>query len=67
MSNGEIIIRISERIIVNDNYENVPMQYTENKLENLIGEFLIFLKFMLKTLIVGTRRGGSNECPQSVF
>ena len=28
---------------------------------------MIFLIFLLKTLIVGTRRGGSNEYPQSMF
>ena len=36
-------------------YENLPMQYTEEKIENFIGKFFIFSKFMLKTLIVGTR------------
>ena len=39
-------------------YENMPMQYTEMffscKNKNSIGKFLIFFKFMLKTLIVGT-------------
>ena len=39
--------------------KNLPMQYTENfsalKIENFVGEISIFLKFLLKTLIVGTR------------
>ena len=40
-------------------YENLPMQYTDFfssvKFENIIGIFFIFLIFLPKTLIVGTR------------
>ena len=47
------------------------MQYTgffsPVKIENFMRKILIFFLFLLKTLIVGTRRGGSNEYPQSML
>ena len=56
------------RIDVNIHYENVTMQYTEifsavKIKKNINGKNLIFLIFLLKTLI----EGGSNEYPQSKF
>ena len=47
-------------IIFEPHCENMPMQYIENfsadKIENFIGKNLIFLIFLLKTLIAGTRQ-----------
>ena len=62
-------------VIGGRHYENLPMQNTENilalKIENFIGIKLIFLIFMLKTLIVSTRKNrlgsGSNGYPLSMF
>ena len=52
-------------------YENTPMQIYRKfhllKLEIFRQKTLIFFIFLLKTQIVGTRRGGSNEYPQSMF
>ena len=46
-------------------YENMPMQYIENsfscKYENFTGKIEIFLTFLLKTYIVGTRQNRLGE------
>ena len=61
---------------IDDRYENMPMQYTDNfsavKVENFTRKKkMIFLIFLLKTYIVGTclnrLTGGSNEYPQCIF
>ena len=41
--------------------------FQKQKIENFIGKILIFLIFLVKSLIVGTRRGGSNMNTQSMF
>ena len=58
-------------------YENLTMQYTviffscKNKKEKISRKIKIFSLFLLKTLILATRKnrlaGGSNEYPQSMF
>ena len=48
---------------------NMPTQYTEifSAAVNVIRKVSMLLTFLLKTLIVDTRRGGSKEYPQSMF
>ena len=52
-------------------YENMPIQiyrkFHLQKLKIFRLKTLIFFTFVLKTYIVGTRRGGSNEYPQIMF
>ena len=61
-----------QRHLIFYHYENLSMQYEISfisaKFENIIGNVLIFLIFLLKTLIVCTRwRGGPNEYTQSML
>ena len=66
MALGLCYYKLAGKIV---HYGNMPMQYTEIffSCKNFTRKFLIFLIFLLKTYIVGTRQGSSNEYQQCMF